>query len=331
MVPENLVVEEVEDHNPSVVKVLKVKILGVTEDTIQFIVQGIDAAFANSLRRTILSEVPSMVIEDIFYFDNSSVIPDEVLAHRIGLIPLKTDLDNYVLPEKCDCNAELGCPKCRVTLNLNVEAGEEIHSVYSGDIKSVDPSVVPVSPNIMLAKLAPDQAIKFEAYAQLNKGKTHSKYSPVSMAIFQNIAEISVEDQSLAMKCVEEAPKGVIYEAEKIKVINVQAFSKSQTCRSLLGTKPLIDFMKKDEYVFTIESTGALSPIRIVTEAVKILTEKLHELRKKIDAGEIHDEIELFETPTEVGRRLYAIGAGDFDEEDEEGGEEEGKGPVYEE
>ncbi|MBN1683506.1 DNA-directed RNA polymerase subunit D [Candidatus Bathyarchaeota archaeon] len=312
---------------------MKVKIISVTEDTIQFIVKECDAAFVNALRRTMLAEVPTMAIEDIFYFDNSSVIPDEVLAHRIGLVPLKTDLDNYLLPEKCDCEAELGCPKCRVTLNLNVEANEEdvIVSVYSGDIKSVDPNIVPVSQNILLAKLALGQAIRFEAYAQLNKGKVHSKFSPVSMAIFNNIAEFDVEDNEIAAKCVEEAPKGVLLENGKIKVINVQTFNKSPTCKSLLKEKSLINYMKNDEYIFTIESTGSLSPKQIVNESVKILTEKLQELRHKIEVGEIHDEIELFEAPTEVGRRLYAIGAGDFTDEDEEGGDEEGRGPVYDE
>jgi DNA-directed RNA polymerase subunit D len=308
-----------------------VKILSVTEDTIQFILQGCDAAFVNALRRAIITEVPTMAIEDIFYFDNSSVIPDEVLAHRIGLIPLKTDLDNYLLPEQCNCKAELGCPKCRVTLNLNVESGDEIRSVYSSEINSVDQNIVPVSPKILLAKLAPHQAIKFEAYAQLNKGRLHSKFSPVSMAIYQHIAQINVEDQSIATKCIEESPKGVIYEDGKLNVINVREFNKSPACRELLGSRSLIDLMKKDEYVFTLESTGALPPTRIVDEAVKILTEKLQELRRKVDSGELHDEIELFEAPTEVGRRLYAIGAGDFEEEDEEGGDEEGKGPVYDE
>ena len=91
---------------------MKVTVLSVNEDTIRFIVDGIDNAFANALRRTIVSEVPTMAIEDIFYYENTSVVPDEILAHRIGMVPLKTDLEHYRLPSECDCKADLGCSKC---------------------------------------------------------------------------------------------------------------------------------------------------------------------------------------------------------------------------
>ena len=63
--------------------------------------------------------------------DNTSVVPDEVLAHRIGLVPLKTDLEHYRLPSECDCKADLGCPKCRVTLSLSVKAEDEKKTVRS--------------------------------------------------------------------------------------------------------------------------------------------------------------------------------------------------------
>ncbi|TFH18873.1 hypothetical protein E4H04_01945, partial [Candidatus Bathyarchaeota archaeon] len=101
---------------------LKTTIVSLTEDTIRFLVEGVDTAFTNALRRTMVSEVPTMTIEDIFYFDNSSLVPDEILANRIGFTPLKTDLDSYVLPEDCDCEAELGCPKCRAVLTMDTES-----------------------------------------------------------------------------------------------------------------------------------------------------------------------------------------------------------------
>ena len=86
-----------------------------------------------------------MAIEDIFYYDNTSVVPDEVLAHRIGLVPLKTDLEHYKLPSECDCNADLGCPKCRVTLSLSVKAEDETKTVYSGDLIASRPRQLPPS------------------------------------------------------------------------------------------------------------------------------------------------------------------------------------------
>ena len=186
---------------------MKVTVLSVNEDTIRFTVDGIDNAFANALRRTMVSEVPTMAIEDIFYYDNTSVVPDEVLAHRIGMVPLKTDLEHYRLPSECDCKADLGCPKCRVTLSLSVKAEDEKRTVYSGDLQPVDPAITPVSPYIPLAKLAAGQSISLEAYAQLGKGRFHTKWSPVAMAIYQNVAEIKT-DAATAAKCARGVAQG---------------------------------------------------------------------------------------------------------------------------
>jgi DNA-directed RNA polymerase subunit D len=307
---------------------LKVTVLSVNEETIRFIVEGCDAAFANALRRTMITDVPTMAVEDIFYFDNTSVVPDEVLAHRIGMTPLKTDLEHYVLPTKCDCGLEMGCPKCRVTLNLSVEATEGTKTVFSGDLISVDPAITPVSSYIPLAKIAAGQAIKLEAYAQLGTGRIHSKWSPVSMAIFHNIAEIKT-DAVTAVKCLEESPRGVVLKGkDTVKIVDIQAFNRSPICSSLVPDG-VMKHMKPDEYIFTVESTGAMPPEAIVSEAVTILNGKFEELRHKLNAGDIHEEIEDFALPTEVGRRLYSIGAGDFDEEEE--GEEGGGEPKFEE
>ena len=312
---------------------MKVTVLSVNEETIRFSVDGVDNAFANALRRTMISEVPTMAIEDLFYYDNTSVVPDEVLAHRIGLVPLKTDLDHYRLPAECDCKADLGCPKCRVTLSLSVKAEDDIRTVYSGDLQPVDPAITPVNPYIPLAKLAPGQSISLEAYAQLGKGHHHTKWSPVAMAIYQNAAEIKT-DAATAAKCAEESPKGVVLaKKDTVKVVDIQAFNRSPTCASLLKEGSLKNHMKMDEFIFTVESTGALRPEQIVSEAVKILNTKLEELKHKIDADELHEEIKDFEAPTEVGRRLYSIGSGEFEEEEEgeEGGVGAGSEPSYDE
>jgi DNA-directed RNA polymerase subunit D len=248
------------------------------------------------------------------------------------MVPLKTDLEHYRLPAECDCKADLGCPKCRVTLSLSVKAGDERKTVYSGDLQPVDPAITPVSPYIPLAKLAPGQSISLEAYAQLGKGHNHTKWSPVAMAIYQNAAEIKT-DAATAAKCAEESPKGVVLaKKDAVKVVDIQAFNRSPTCASLLKEGSLKSYMKMDEFVFTVESTGALPPEKIVSEAVKILNMKLEELKRKVDAGELHEEIQDFEAPTEVGRRLYSIGSGEFDEEEagEEGGTA-GSEPTYDE
>ena len=316
---------------------MKTRIVSLTEDTIRFLLGGVDVAFANALRRTMVSEVPIMAIDDIFYFDNSSLVPDELLAHRIGLVPLRTDLDAYVLPEDCDCNAELGCPKCRAVLTMDVKATEDKLTVYSGDLVSEDPKMGPASPSIPLAKLAPGQAIRFEAYAQLGQGKVHTKWSPASMCVYQNVALVPGKDKAAMKECVDSCgPEAAALEGDKLKVIDIQRFESCKRCGELVSHAEIMGNLKPDEYLFTVESNGALPPERIVTEAARILKRKLGGLTAKVEAGDLHDEIRDFEAPELDEGKLYSVGSGDYEEEEEgEGGagvgeEEEPQGDVEE-
>ncbi len=300
---------------------MKTTIVSLTEDTIRFLIEGADTSFVNSLRRAMVAEVPTMTIEDIFYFDNSSLVPDEILANRIGFTPLKTDLDSYVLPEDCDCNAELGCPKCRAVLTMDVEATENSVTVYSGDLVPDDPNTAPVSDKIVLAKLADGQAIRFEAYAQLGQGKVHSKWSPVSMCVYQNISIIPITDKAKAEECVSDCDDAAVIENDRLKIIDIQKFESCKRCRELVPRELIMENLKPDEFLITVESTGALPPKRIVTEAVKTLKKKLAELSDKIDKDELHDEISDFDIPDLDEGKLYSVGTGDLDE-DEEGGDD---------
>ncbi len=141
-----------------------------------------DRAYANAIRRVAISQVPSMAIDDVVILENSSVMFDELVSHRLGLIPLKTNLDRYNLPEDCDCKNALGCPKCRVLLVLDAEATDRVRTVMSGDLISEDPDSKPVSDNIPIVKLAPGQKIKLEAYARLGRGSEHAKWQPTSVS-----------------------------------------------------------------------------------------------------------------------------------------------------
>lgn len=299
---------------------MKTTIVSLTEDTIRFLVEGVDTAFTNALRRTMVSEVPTMTIEDIFYFDNSSLVPDEILANRIGFTPLKTDLDSYVLPEDCDCAAELGCPKCRAVLTMDVESTGDTITVYSGDLVADDPNTAPASANIVLAKLAEKQAIRFEAYAQLGQGKVHSKWSPVSMCVYQNVALIPIVDKGKVEECISDCGDAASIEGDMLKIIDIQKFESCKRCRELVPRDQILASLKPDEFLFIVESTGALQPTRIVTEAIKIIKKKLAALTEKIDKDDLHDEISDFDTPELDEGKLYSVGSGDFDE-DEEGGE----------
>jgi len=173
---------------------MKIRVIDKTETTARLIVEGVDVPFMNTLRRIILAEVPSMAIDEVVVLENSSVLHDEILAHRLGLIPLKTDLDSYNLPEECPCKSEFGCNLCRVTLTLDVEATEGVRTVYSGDLLPENPDVAPVSDKIPIVKLAPNQRIRLEAYARLGRGKEHAKWQPVSVCTYKYFPKVEIKE-----------------------------------------------------------------------------------------------------------------------------------------
>ncbi len=162
---------------------MDIKLLNREQDTLRFVLSDVSPAFANALRRIILSEVPVMAIDDVMILENNSVMYDEILAHRLGLIPITTD-QTYNLPEECTCKSELGCEKCRASFSLEIEASDPVEVVYSSHLKPENPEVRPVSDKIPIVKLAQGQRIKLEAYARLGRGKAHAKWQPVSACTY---------------------------------------------------------------------------------------------------------------------------------------------------
>jgi DNA-directed RNA polymerase subunit D len=162
------------------------EILERTNERVVIKFNDISRQYINAIRRIAISEVPTLGIDDVVILENSSVMHDEAVAHRLGLIPLRTGLDRFVMPQDCDCKSTLGCSKCRVLLVLDSEAMEKTKIVTSGELLSEDELVKPVSKDIPIVVLAPGQKLKFEAYARLGVGKDHAKWQPTSAAIVKD-------------------------------------------------------------------------------------------------------------------------------------------------
>ncbi len=145
--------------------------------------KGIPIQYANALRRICLSGVPTFAIDDVVIIENSSVLADEGVAHRLAMTPLRTDLSRFVEPSACDCHSELGCSKCRVLLMLDSGTADTTRTVTSSDLSSEDEVVKPVSPNIPIVVLAPGQKLKVEAYARLGRGNEHAKWNSSTVAV----------------------------------------------------------------------------------------------------------------------------------------------------
>jgi DNA-directed RNA polymerase subunit D len=268
-------------------KKVKIEVLEKNETNLRVIVKEADVPLMNALRRIALAEVPSMAIDEVVMIENSSILQDEIVAHRLGLTPLKTDLESYNLPEECNCQSEFGCPQCRVTLTLDAESKEGTRTVYSAELVSENPDVVPVSDKIPLIKLAKGQKLKLEAYARLGKGKNHAKWQPVAVCAYKYFPKIEVPAKKCkdCQKCVDICPKKVFtVKDEKIDVRDLLACNLCMDCVEACPTEPkgIKVEWEKNAFIMNIESTGVLPPEKILLEATKILDKQLKEFEEQL-------------------------------------------------
>ena len=151
---------------------MKVKVIEQTKDNLTVEFDSIDPYIANTIRRTIINSVPVLAIEDVSIIVNTSALYDEIIAHRLGLIPFVFDSSKIVMKSDCSCDGE-GCSKCEVGMVLK-KAGP-CH-VYAKDIKFANSSVKPVDGDILIVSLLDKQDINFEMKAEMNVAGEHAKW-----------------------------------------------------------------------------------------------------------------------------------------------------------
>jgi len=144
--------------------------------------KNVPLQYSNALRRICLNGVPIFAIDTVDIIENSSVLPDEGLAHRLGLVPIKTDLTRFNEPSKCDCKSETGCSNCKVMLVLDSGDTDVTKAILTDELTSEDDSIKPVSDKIPIVQLAPGQRVKVECYARLGRGREHAKWNAANIA-----------------------------------------------------------------------------------------------------------------------------------------------------
>ena len=150
---------------------MSLEIINENEQKISVKIKGVPLQYSNALRRICLNGVPIYAVESIDVLENSSVLADEGVAHRVGLIPLKTDLSA----------SKDGNENDKIMLTLDSGVSDETRTILSGEIKSQDDTVIPTSKDIPIVTLAPGQSLKFEAYARLGKRTEHAKWNSATI------------------------------------------------------------------------------------------------------------------------------------------------------
>jgi len=163
---------------------LPLEVINQNENKISIRLKGIPIQYANALRRICLNGVPIFAIDVIEVLENTSIMPDEAIAHRLGLIPLKTDSKDIVISEENDNESSsrviLTLDSEEVTATLN---DGETRTVFSNELKGEDAGVRPISDKIPIVTLAPGQKIKFQAYARLGRGTEHAKWNSANTSV----------------------------------------------------------------------------------------------------------------------------------------------------
>lgn len=159
------------------------EIVEQSEKRIVVKLKNVPLQYANALRRVCLTGVPVFAIDDVIIIENSSVLADEGIAHRLAMTPLKTDLTRFVEPSNCDCHSEVGCPHCRVMLMIDADSADTTRTITSAELTSEDDVVKPISDKVPIVELAPGQKLKLEAYARLGRGTEHAKWNSANVSV----------------------------------------------------------------------------------------------------------------------------------------------------
>ncbi|KAG8823501.1 DNA-directed RNA polymerase core subunit rpc40 [Serendipita sp. 399] len=224
-------------------KHLKIDFHYVTDERIEFDIVGVDASIANALRRIMIAEVPTLAIERVYIYNNTSVIQDEVLSHRLGLVPLRID-PRLMEDAPVDYQTQ-STDRNTIVFSLNVACSdredaafgetdpEKLYynsSVYASDLEWIpqgeqsklkDDPPRAVNPKILLAKLRPGQEISMEMHAIKSIGRDHTKFSPVATATYRLMPHIQLlkpgDRYDESKRRVEKLEMGNMEQAERLR------------------------------------------------------------------------------------------------------------------
>lgn len=254
---------------------MEVKLIKKNHSEITFYVKGISTTLANAIRRSSF-DIPIIAIDELEIYANDSALFDEVLAHRVGLIPIKPTRD-IVMEEQCSCNGK-GCSKCQLKLKLEAEGARW---VYASELKGEGRAIYADMPIVWLDK---NQKLKFVAIARKGKATRHAKfqaglviYKPVPILKGNNTSYVKLHAEEIQQLCPRKAlivnNNKLLLDAEKCDICL------HCTEHSEAGIK--IEASDKD-FIFYIETYSYLKPEEIFMKAVEVLSGNLTELQKQI-------------------------------------------------
>ncbi|MCL2607024.1 MAG: DNA-directed RNA polymerase subunit D [Methanomassiliicoccaceae archaeon] len=274
---------------------MDIEIIEMAERKVSFVLKNSTPAMANALRRTILTDISKMAIDKVEFHlgpimvdgkEYESITPlfDEIVAHRLGMVPVPTDLQLFVPQDDCVCGGE-GCPSCTIMYSLN-KIGP--CTVLSGDLIPLgSPDLKVKDEFIPIVELADDQAALIYTIATMGTAKTHVKWQ-VANGVgykYEPIVKIDSGKCKRCEKCLSECPKKVFSgDDKKITVANPLNCSLCESCHAFCPHKAISVEADEKNFVFKFETDGSLSAEDVLKKAVSLLSEQAKTLGKLVES-----------------------------------------------
>lgn len=271
-----------------------VQVYSIDDRAVKLIIGGFEVAYVNALRRLALSDVPTMAVDAVYFYENSTDVYDEMIAHRLGLVVLKSEeaLGKYGQPEECR-EVEPPNERCYVEIYLDYHVDKSATLgayVRASDLKISDPSVKPAHPETPVTYVAPGQRLHLVAYARLGRGREHAKWSPASASILRFTPVIEFDLDKASERCIEclKSCSETLFEKLKSRVRgslelhDIPNTSGLRYCAETECGNAVTLRYDRSLLQLVVESTGALSPQRIVYEATRILENKALALAEEL-------------------------------------------------
>lgn len=274
---------------------MEIEVLEQKERSMKFILKNSTPALANALRRTIISDIPKMAIDSVVFNlgpssldgkegDSKTPLFDEIIAHRLGLVPIPTDYSLFNFQDKCTCGGE-GCPMCSVTYNL-YKMGP--CTVFSSDmVPLADDKLAPVDKLIPIVELGEGQSLFLQATAIMGTAKKHVKWQVANGVGYKYKPVVKIDAKvKYPEELVAACPKKVFaVENGSVVVKNEIDCSLCMTCREGEFKDEPID-VKGDEtsFVFTFETDGSLTAQQVLDKAAELLSKEADDVAKTVAA-----------------------------------------------
>jgi DNA-directed RNA polymerase subunit D len=283
---------------------MKMEVRELTDTRCSFVVDDVRPDVVNTIRRTLVSEVPKMAIDEVEFhmgpirdeegneYDSNSALFDEMIAHRLSMVPIPTDLDHFTFRDQCECGGS-GCPHCTIIYVMNKKGP---CTVYSGDLQPLGDMSLRIKEELIpIVKLKEKQALLIYATAVMGQGKVHAKWQPVTICGYMNYPKITVNNdvKSDDLDSVINAfPEGVLENSKgKIVLKDITLLEKkdptlydSPALESMDGSdKKVVEIgYEENKFVFNFETDGSIKAKDALKHALTYLSDRFENLRDEI-------------------------------------------------